>query len=40
MEESPKESQGDFKIYHLSGKLISYEEFGEKRGLRQKENFG
>ena len=29
MEESPKESQGDFEIYHPSGELIPYKEFGK-----------
>ena len=30
MEESARESQGDFEIYHSSGKLIHYEEYGKK----------
>ena len=39
MEESPKESQGDFEIYHPSGKLIPYEESGKKGDFVKKENF-
>ena len=40
MEESSRESQGDFEIYHPSGELIPYEEFGKKKGPCKKENFG
>ena len=32
MEESARESQGDFEVYHPSEKLIPYEESGKKEG--------
>ena len=40
MEKSPKESQGDFEIYHPIGKLISYEQFAKRGDFVKRGNFG